>query len=72
MTSSLRSRNLILRSSPQRPRHSHSRRQAENPALGQLGTKNSYVPKYFTADEWRFLNAAVERLIPRTTRARRC
>jgi len=28
------------------------------------GKPNPYTPKYFNADEWRFLNAAVDRLIP--------
>ena len=64
MTSILSRRNLILRSSPAAVAALAFTAAGKNPAHGQSGTKNSYVPKYFTADEWRFLNAAVERLIP--------
>jgi gluconate 2-dehydrogenase gamma chain len=41
----------------------------KNPAHGQSGTKNSYVPKYFTADEWRFLVRRSNALFRRTDRA---
>jgi gluconate 2-dehydrogenase gamma chain len=64
MTSILSRRNLILRSSPAAVAALAFTAAGKNPAHGQSRTKNSYVPKYFTADEWRFLNAAVERLIP--------
>jgi gluconate 2-dehydrogenase gamma chain len=64
MTSSLNRRHLLLRGSPAAAAALAFTAAGKNPAHGQSGTTNSYVPKYFTADEWRFLNAAVERLIP--------
>jgi len=33
-------------------------------ATPQEGKPNPYTPTFFNADEWRFLNAAVDRLIP--------
>jgi gluconate 2-dehydrogenase gamma chain len=61
---SLNRRHLLLRGSPAAVAALALTAVGNNPADGRASTTNSYVPKYFTADEWRFLNAAVERLIP--------
>jgi gluconate 2-dehydrogenase gamma chain len=64
VTSGLNRRHLLLRSSPAAAAALAFTAAGKNPAHGQAGTTDSYVPKYFTAEEWRFLNAAVGRLIP--------
>ena len=38
--------------------------QSESKSLPQQADADAYAPKYFTADEWVFINAACARLIP--------
>lgn len=37
---------------------------SDNKAASTASNDKAYEPKYFTADEWRFINASVDRLIP--------